>query len=196
MSTPEHDAPGGPVGAGFDGPGGASDPWRAPGTRPPSTPYGGPADAGRYAAQAPYAEPTSFAAPTPYTGPTAAPYGPPPPGPYAAPWQEPRRRPSMSTRKRLLLVVGAVLLVAVVAVGGLFALGAALGAPAGLDSEAPAGYGEDPALDRLWDRCESGDGAACDDLFWDSPVGSRYEEFGDTCGERFTDGPWSCKESI
>ena len=198
MSTPEHETPGGRGGAGFDGSGGAADPWRAPdgGARPPSTPYGGPADAERYAAQAPYAEPTPYAAPEPHAGAAAFPYGPPPPGPQTAPWQDTRRRPGMSGRKRLLLIIGALLLVIVVAVGGLFALGAALGVPVGGDSEGPVGYGDDITLDRLWDRCESGDGAACDDLFWDSPVGSRYERFGETCGERLTDGPWSCAESM
>lgn len=45
-------------------------------------------------------------------------------------------------------------------------------------------YGDDPVLDALWDQCEAGDGAACDDLYWDSPLGSDYEEFGDTCAGR------------
>jgi hypothetical protein len=45
-------------------------------------------------------------------------------------------------------------------------------------------YGDDPTLDALWDACEDGDGQACDDLFFDSPVGSEYEEFGKTCGGR------------
>jgi hypothetical protein len=59
-------------------------------------------------------------------------------------------------------------------------------------------YGDDPTFDRLWDRCEGGDGAACDDLFWDSPVGSRYEEFGDTCGDRYepAEAPFSCESAI
>jgi hypothetical protein len=41
----------------------------------------------------------------------------------------------------------------------------------------PAGYGDDPTLDRLWDRCRTGRTDACDDLYWSSPVGSRYERF-------------------
>jgi hypothetical protein len=59
-------------------------------------------------------------------------------------------------------------------------------------------YGDNPAFDRLWDRCERGDGAACDDLFWESPVGSRYEEFGDTCGDRYEpdEVPFSCESAI
>jgi len=43
-------------------------------------------------------------------------------------------------------------------------------------------YGDDPALDALWDACEGGDMASCDTLYMESPFGSEYEEFGDTCG--------------
>ena len=47
-----------------------------------------------------------------------------------------------------------------------------------------AGYGDDAALDRLWDRCATGSMSACDDLYRQSPIGSEYQAFGDTCGER------------
>jgi len=43
-------------------------------------------------------------------------------------------------------------------------------------------YGDDPELDALWDGCAAGDMAACDDLYFESPLNSEYEEFGDTCG--------------
>jgi len=52
----------------------------------------------------------------------------------------------------------------------------------------PFTYGDDPALDALWEACEGGDGAACDDLFWEAPAGSEYEDFGYTCGGREPDG--------
>ena len=42
---------------------------------------------------------------------------------------------------------------------------------------APGTYGSDPTLDRLQDRCSTGDQASCDTLFWDSPLGSEYESF-------------------
>lgn len=45
-------------------------------------------------------------------------------------------------------------------------------------------YGDDPELDRLWDRCKEGEGSACDELFNKSPLGSAYEEFGLSCGQR------------
>jgi hypothetical protein len=45
-------------------------------------------------------------------------------------------------------------------------------------------YGSDPELDALYDSCEDGDYAACDELYNSSPSGSEYEEFADTCGER------------
>lgn len=60
----------------------------------------------------------------------------------------------------------------------------------------PDDYGDDPTLDALWDGCEAGDLAACDELYLTTPVGSVYEEFGATCGGR-TDGsaPYTCAAS-
>jgi len=52
------------------------------------------------------------------------------------------------------------------------------------ESAAEGSYGSDPDLDELYDRCEDGDYQACDDLYNESPTGSEYEEFGDTCGGR------------
>lgn len=54
--------------------------------------------------------------------------------------------------------------------------------------DGPDVYGDDPFLDELWDACTDGDGAACDDLYFGSPVGSEYEWFGWTCGDRTDDG--------
>jgi len=48
----------------------------------------------------------------------------------------------------------------------------------------PQAYGDDPALDALWDQCEAGSGVACDQLFELAPLGSAYEEFAGTCGRR------------
>jgi Domain of unknown function (DUF4190) len=45
-------------------------------------------------------------------------------------------------------------------------------------------YGDSASLDRLWDRCADGSMVACDSLFQESPAGSRYQEFGATCGDR------------
>ncbi len=47
--------------------------------------------------------------------------------------------------------------------------------------------GDNATLDTLWDDCEAGDGEACDTLYFTSPVGSEYETFGSTCGNRFED---------
>jgi hypothetical protein len=41
----------------------------------------------------------------------------------------------------------------------------------------PDTYGDDPRLDRLWDRCSDDDLDACDTLYWDSPLGSDYERY-------------------
>jgi len=53
-------------------------------------------------------------------------------------------------------------------------------------------YGDDAELDALWDACAGGDGQACDDLYWGSPLGSEYEDFGNTCGGRVPEGTSSC----
>lgn len=45
-------------------------------------------------------------------------------------------------------------------------------------------YGSDPVLDALYDDCAGGDYAACDELYDKSPLGSDYEAFADSCGER------------
>lgn len=57
-------------------------------------------------------------------------------------------------------------------------------------------YGDDPELDALWDECANGDGAACDQLYFQSPFDSAYEAFGDTCGNRFPGGVVSCETEI
>lgn len=49
----------------------------------------------------------------------------------------------------------------------------------------PQNYGDDADLDRLWDDCADGLGEACDSLWEEAPIGSGYERFGVTCGERF-----------
>ena len=45
-------------------------------------------------------------------------------------------------------------------------------------------YGDNPELDALYDSCEAGNMADCDELWWSSEFGSEYEEFGQTCGGR------------
>jgi hypothetical protein len=54
----------------------------------------------------------------------------------------------------------------------------------GSSSAAYGSYGSDSYLDSLWDSCENGNFESCDTLYLDSPAGSEYEEFGDTCGNR------------
>jgi hypothetical protein len=48
----------------------------------------------------------------------------------------------------------------------------------------PFSYGDNADLDAYWDACEAGDGSACDDLYFESPIGSEYEAFGASCGNR------------
>jgi hypothetical protein len=58
---------------------------------------------------------------------------------------------------------------------------------------APQSYGDDARLDALWDDCEAADMGACDRLYEESPLGSRYEEFGATCGNRAAAEPGTCE---
>lgn len=65
------------------------------------------------------------------------------------------------------------------------------------DLEAGHTYGDNPTLDALWDACADGDGAACDTLYQISEIGSEYERFGGTCGDRYAtifDAPLYCAE--
>lgn len=45
-------------------------------------------------------------------------------------------------------------------------------------------YGDNPRLDALWDGCAAGAFADCDELYFVSGLGTGYERFGDSCGER------------
>ncbi|QAY69649.1 DUF4190 domain-containing protein [Xylanimonas protaetiae] len=54
-------------------------------------------------------------------------------------------------------------------------------------------YGDNATLDRLWDACEAGDMASCDDLYDLSEEDSDYEYFGWTCGERTDTGDYCTK---
>ncbi|NNF55022.1 MAG: hypothetical protein HKN03_11345 [Acidimicrobiales bacterium] len=56
--------------------------------------------------------------------------------------------------------------------------------PEELPFDQPSTYGDDAALDLLWDECEQGSGQACDKLWSNAPLGSEYEEFGVSCGAR------------
>ena len=48
----------------------------------------------------------------------------------------------------------------------------------------PVGLGDDPHLEALAQDCFDGDFASCDQLFFESPVDSDYEAYGDSCGGR------------
>lgn len=50
--------------------------------------------------------------------------------------------------------------------------------------DGPDTLGDDPVLDSLWRSCQDGSGTACDELFQQAPVGSDYERFAVSCGDR------------
>ena len=52
------------------------------------------------------------------------------------------------------------------------------------DPERPGDLGDDVLLDRYADECFDGDISSCDDLFRESFLGSGYEKYGSSCGER------------
>ena len=63
----------------------------------------------------------------------------------------------------------------------------------------PDDYGSDAYLDRRWDLCESDSSLgpeACDELFMIAPPGSRYEDFGFSCGDRFIDPDDFCIDLV
>ena len=57
-------------------------------------------------------------------------------------------------------------------------------------------YGDNPELDALHDACTAGDAEACDELYWSSPIGSAYEAYGNTCGDRFPSGVVTCVSAM
>lgn len=52
------------------------------------------------------------------------------------------------------------------------------------DPTAPEGLGDDPDYQPLAEACFAGDLAACDDLYVNSPIGSDYEAYAQSCGGR------------
>ena len=56
-------------------------------------------------------------------------------------------------------------------------------------------HGDNATFDALWDACAAEDWASCDQLYLDSPLGSEYEAFGDTCGNR-TEGNQLCVDEL
>ncbi|SDC52082.1 hypothetical protein SAMN05660690_1742 [Geodermatophilus telluris] len=75
-----------------------------------------------------------------------------------------------------------------VGAGGVYAdpswTGGALGPVEQSDPVEPDELGPDPVLDAYAQSCFDGDLQACDDLFYESPPLSGYEEYGSTCGGR------------
>ncbi|MFC4554638.1 hypothetical protein [Georgenia faecalis] len=188
---------------------GAEPPFTDPapqGYAPPAGPPGyAPPNPSGYA---PPAGPQGYAPPGPggYAPPSAGGYAPPSLGtrpgspsgsPAAQPGEQVQWPPQLSPWRRRIsgkaaAVIGLVLALLVL---GAIVVAAALAGAADGGSEADR-YGDDPELDQLWDACERGDGAACDDLFWQSPWDSEYEEFGNTCGNRFPDGAVVCEQEL
>ena len=70
------------------------------------------------------------------------------------------------------------------------------GGSGGLFGSGASSYGDDPELDALWDACEAGDDVACDDLYWESPLGSEYESFGLSCAGRGCGGEEAVGEAV
>lgn len=61
------------------------------------------------------------------------------------------------------------------------------------DGSGAMNYGDDATLDALYDECEGGDLAACDTMWWDSEIGSEYEELAETCGGRTDYAAGTCE---
>lgn len=144
---------------------------------PPPPPGGvavAPAPAGSWVSAPPGAPGAGPATARPWTVGPPGPPGPPPQGPpgqngpYGPGRDAPRRR------RWLPWVIGGVAGLAVVVV---LLVVAAL-------SYVPYDYGDDARLDAMWDACDAGELASCDELLAASGEGTDYEEFGLTCGQR------------
>ena len=62
----------------------------------------------------------------------------------------------------------------------------------GAADNAPQTFGDSDPLDQLWRDCEAEDFVGCDILNLASPVGTDYEAFGQTCGQRGIPAEGSC----
>ncbi|PRY50939.1 hypothetical protein LY71_1022 [Geodermatophilus tzadiensis] len=62
--------------------------------------------------------------------------------------------------------------------------GGTLGPVEQSDPVEPGELGPDPVLDAYAQSCFDGDLQACDDLFYESPPQSGYEDYGSSCGGR------------
>lgn len=167
-------------------PGAPGSPQPSGGGQPyPGQPYGMPQSHGTaqpygtgqpYGTAQPYGAAQPYRAAQPYGGPQAYRAG----QPYGAPqpWQAPAKR----SHTGLWVALGVIGFLVVAVVVGFVVVGL---------MSVSEGYGDDASLDALHDACAAGDMQACDDLYFDSPLWSDYEEFGDTCGGR-TDGGTLC----
>ena len=158
---------GAPYGQGGQAPG-----QQAPWAPPPNQPYG---QQGQ-----PYGQPNQ-----PYGQPNqpyiqqGQPYGQP-----GAPWAPPGgKAPNRTGLFIALAVAGALVL-------GLVLFLTLRGGDNGIPdpTREPTGLGTDAAMDELAADCHQGDMQACDDLFFQSPAGSAYEDYGDTCAGRQASG--------
>ncbi len=157
--------------------------------------------------QPPAREPQPAPAAPPGNGPGHYGWGPPPGAPVPAPWAQPWP-PVLESRS----TASAPLVLAVVALGALLVGGVAgfllatvafmtvtggtgWVADVGMEEEPlppaeefpavpPGDLGPDPVLDGYADACFAGEFQACDDLLYESPPLSEYEEYGSTCGGR------------
>lgn len=98
-----------------------------------------------------------------------------------APWEAPRK----SSNKVLWIALGVIGVLFVAAIGLIVVVA--------MTASGAAGYGDDPRMDAFHDACAAGDMQSCDDLYMESPWGSEYEDFGNTCGGR-TAGLRYCTE--
>ncbi len=170
----------------------AQEPLPAPAA--PPAPSGGPGPLPPGGGQSPYE-----------WGPHGAPpHGTPLPAAWAQPWPAPVLEPRSTAKAPLVLALvalGALLVggvagfliatVAFVTGSGGMGLGMGVGMveePLGPVEQFPAtppgDLGPDPVLDEYADACFAGDFQACDDLLYESPPLSEYEEYGGTCGGR------------
>ena len=97
-----------------------------------------------------------------------------------------------SSNKVLWIVLGGVVLLVVLGIAAVafFVSAVREGYEEGVSGLPGAGQSEEELLEELYQACADGDDVACDDLYFEAPAGSDYQEFGDTCGGRAEAGSY------
>ena len=180
-----------------------SQPPQPPAPEPQPAPAAPPAPSGSAGGPGPF-PPGSGQSPYGWAPPGALPPGTPVPPAWAQPWPAPVWEQRSSAKAPLVLAVVALGALLVGGIAGFLiaafafvtgAGGMGMGMGVGMEdiplppveefpAVPPGDLGPDPVLDQYAEDCFAGKFQACDELLYESPPLSEYEEYGSTCGGR------------